>query len=170
MIQTVKGPFTAGVYGLTRLVAESAAFQRRTKSTDWKAAEKHIERWGYKAFETGQLAAMVVATQQPRAAIWPASRVELTQYAGGDHNYLKGGGSLVWVLADADRYTPDARDDSAGDFAAWVDEVLQNIRHNAGRDDRLGVYQIGLLMPFAHSPVTDSASYWHVTFLVDWRV
>jgi hypothetical protein len=169
MIQTVKGPFTAGVFGLTRLVAESAAFQRRTKATDWKTAQDHIEQWGYKAWESGGLAALVVKTEQPRAAIWPASRVELTQYAGGDHNYLKGGGSLTWVLADADRFAPGARDESAADFAGWVDAVLQDIRHNAGRDGRLGVYQVGLLLPFAHSSVRENASYWQVVFVVDWR-
>lgn len=169
MIQTVKGPLTRGVYGLTRLVAESAAFQRRTKASDWKTAQDHIEQWGYTAWETGGLAALVLKTEQPRVAIWPASQIEATQYAGGDHNYLEWGGSLTWVLVDVDRYAPGARDESAADFAGWVDEVLEDVRKNVGRDNRLGVKQIELFLPFAHSSVRENASYWQVAFIVNWK-
>jgi len=166
VVPTVKGPITGSVYGLSRLVAESPAFQRRVEASDRAEAEKHVKRWLYTDHPT------LVKAARPFAAIWPATDFDLEQFAGGASIRLMGSGALVLILTDRDRWPKAARQDSGDDFAGWVDEVITEIKNQSGVDDRLCIRRISFLRPLMHSDDWDAPSagaYWDVWFLVEWK-
>ena len=162
----IKGPITGSVAGLMRLVAESSAFQTRTGSADQAEAERHVKRWDFR--DQPEL----IQAARPFAAIWPASALDFQQFAGGDANYLAASGALVLLVTDQDPMPRGSREESGDDFAGWIDEVINDIKQNAGRDDRLTVHRMSFLQPLLHSPDWDdpsAGSYWDVFFLVEWR-
>ncbi|HUX14940.1 MAG TPA: hypothetical protein VMW52_00620 [Phycisphaerae bacterium] len=159
----ITGIITAGVHGVVRMVAESRAFQRRVGAADDHEARKHIKRWDFRNDEE------LLHDARPFAAVWPADRYQQTQYAGGEQNWLKGSGGFVLLLTDKDNLPVEQRDESGDDFAAWVDEVVNDLRGLVGRDDHLMVREISLLRPIAHSPDWEKGedySYWHVAIVL----
>lgn len=169
MIRTVKGPFTAGVYGLARMIAESTAFQRHTKTSDWKDAERFIELWGYKDYSLDALAACIARSERAGATIWPGDRLSLVPYAGGERQWANWGGNLFLGLADVDRHTADGADQGCEGFMEWIDDVLQDLRKQSNCDDRLKLGDINLIPNgWGHSPLTENAAYWHIRLIVDW--
>ena len=159
------GVITKPILGLERLVAESAAFQRRRKvSGDVVEARKHIHLFDYSDDPNS------LAHARPFAAIWPADPVILSMIAGGTRNWLVAAGDLVLVLTDRDNYPGrENRRKSGLDFAEFVEDVIRDIRNNAGRDDRLDVRSIEPIL-FAHSAERDepSGGFWHAAFQVHW--
>lgn len=161
-----KGPITGSVFGLCRLVAESTAFQRRAQAPDWHTALAHVHRWVFREHP------LLVQAARPFAAIWPATMLDLEKFAGGVVNKLRSSGALVLVLTDIDRVGYDQRQDSGDHFAGWVDQVLNDIKGRAGRDDRLPITHISVLEPIGHSRDWDdeaTGAFWEVMFLVEWQ-
>ncbi|MHC4179685.1 MAG: hypothetical protein ACYSWU_19405 [Planctomycetota bacterium] len=159
---TPKGPITAGVYGLQRLVAESVAFQRRVEAVDQESAEKYVYRWTLRG---GPVA---LKAKRPGAIIWcvdPAWDMEAT---------VKRSTHLALILTDKDR-NPSDRSLSGDNFAEWVDQVLQQIVSRESIDDRLIVQRIATFDPRDESPIRHSRdwdnkaedSYWDAWFRVE---
>lgn len=160
------GYITGGVFGLTRLVSESTAFQRRVKAADQFEAERHIRRWEYREENPAHLHAA-----RPFAAIWPGDYFTMEPFAGGQVNWLTGKGSLVLLLTDKDTYGLESRSESGDAFAGWIDAVLGDIRDHPDRESRLLNMRIpAMVQPPAHSPTKDERSegaYWWASFLVE---
>lgn len=161
------GPITEGVFGLARLLRESAAFRALVGADDEATAEGSIWLWDLRTEDP-----LVLQRLRPFAAIWPADQLDLSQYAGGSQIWLAGGGAVVLLLTDVDRDL-SARASAAYQFHNAIDTILTEILDGAGLDDRLPIRFAGFLQAPAHSPLKDRGSdgdYWHVAYLFRYGV
>jgi len=165
MAELFTGMLTGPVLGLQRLVAESVAFQRRTKAANDQDAKRHIKLFRHRDDVYG------FRSDRPFAAIWPTDDADFDQYAGGSQIYMSAGGALMLYLTDFNRHPGD--DEQSGlDFCSWVDEVMHEVAAGAGVSDRLPIRNIRLhLCP---APPRDQdrptvGDYLSCNFVVSWK-
>ena len=161
----ITGPFTGGVVGLHNMLIASTAFRAflGVETEEQAAARTYLFDLDREPAELARL--------RPFAVIWPADRLDLDQYAGGQQNYLAGSGELVLVLTANDDHPKDSREGGLA-FAAKLDAILLDLAGAAGRSDNLSIGRVGLFSRITHNPREDEAaagSYWHAAFLVSWK-
>lgn len=155
----LRGP----VNGISRLVAESEAFQDRTGKFTVPSALSKVHRWSYLDN------ARIIQAERPFAVVFPADDLTLSRYATGVGGFTQRGAVLL-VLTDGDRYPDKGREASGDDFVGWIDQVLLDIRNRAGVDGRLELNEPTLLRAPRHSQDVDDTAeaYWDVIFLMRW--
>lgn len=170
-LDSPKGPITSAVLAVERMLLESEAFRRRVAGEaegTYQAARDKIFLFWLRDDPPA------LARQRPFAVVAPADQLDLTQYAGGQRNYLRAGGQIVVILSDRERYE-DARLDgrqSGLDFCGWVDEVLRDLHQMAGRDTFPSLSEITLLSKPARVDPRDEPSgrrYWDCALLLSWH-
>lgn len=161
----ITGPITGGVVGLHNMLVASTAYRAFLGVENEKEASKRTY-----LFDLDRPPAEL-ARLRPFAVIWPADKLDLEQYAGGEQNFLGSSGELVLVLTDNDKHPKDS---TAGGltFAASLDAILADLAGAAGRSDNLAIRRISLFSRILRNPREDEASagaYWHAGLLVGWR-
>ena len=163
MNETPSGPMTGSILRLERMLLDCPAFVQRVRGDNELEWRESIKLFEYE--DDPEL----LKKARPFAAIWPADALDFREFAGGEKNWLRGGGELVLMLTDNDRFPADTRA-AWFDFVGWVDTVFMDIKKRSGRDQGLDVSSLKWMHRPAHSERSEPRTQWYFwcALLVGW--